>query len=352
MRQALFALLCAGLYERNFAKFPALTLQQWKALVVMARRQTVTGLLYRGVTHLPKDYPLPEEILLELSAEADRLERQSLKMNQVAEKLIARFEAEGLHPIIMKGPESARFYPHPLLRECGDLDLYFPPSEIDRVIELAGTVQKAPDGTFHFKEDGVDIDVHQDYFKIHSRHLPAVPSPEATLLMLSAHVLQHAMGPGIGLRQLCDVAMAYKALLAAPSQQAIAPTHLQETPGSGTSGEKAPVISSVRLRTVFRDAGLERWNRLLFSFLHKHLGAAPLYEELPSPEPLEKIVLEGGNFGHFSASRRAAISKGAFRRKLDTAGRYLRRLPFSLKYAPREFLPSVARLLSGNLRKH
>ena len=324
MKKVLFALLCAGLYERNFAQFPALSLPQWKALVSMARRQTVTGLLYRGVTHLPQGYPLPEEILLELAAEAGRLERQSLKMNAVAERLTARFASEGLHPVIMKGPEAARFYPCPLLRECGDLDLYFAPSEIDQVLQVAGPAEKAPDGSFHFKEDGIDIDVHRDYFSLHSRHLPAVPSPEATLLMLSAHVLQHAMGPGIGLRQLCDVAMAYKAL-------AVDPSHLRE---------------------VFRDAGLERWNRLLFSFLHTHLGAAPLYEELPSPEPLEEIVLGGGNFGHYAASRSAALSRSAFRRKLDTAGRYLSRLPFSLKYAPREVLPAVGRLLAGNLRKH
>ena len=324
MKDTLFALLCAGLYERSFAKFPALTLQQWKVLVSTARRQTVTGLLYRGVTHLPKGYDVPEGILLELAAEAERLERQSRTMNRVAEDLTARFAAEGLHPVIMKGPEAARFYAQPLLRECGDLDLYFPPSEIARVKELAGPVETAPDGSFHFREEGVDVDVHDDYFNVHSRRLPAVPSPEATLLMLSAHVLQHAMGPGIGLRQLCDVAMAYKALAVEPS----------------------------RLKEVFREAGLERWNRLLFSFLHAHLGAEPLYEELPSPEPLEKIVFEGGNFGHYAATRRAALSRSAFRRKLDTAGRYLRRLPFSLKYAPREFLPSVGRLFAGNLRKH
>ena len=126
MKDVLFAILCAGLYERNFAKFPTLELKQWKTLVSMARRQTVTGLLYRGVTHLPEGYPLPGEILLELTAEAERLERQSRKMEQVAEQVTARFLAGGLHPVIMKGPEAARFYARPLLRECGDLDLYFP----------------------------------------------------------------------------------------------------------------------------------------------------------------------------------------------------------------------------------
>ena len=76
------------------------------------------------------------------------------------------------------------------------------------------------------------------------------------------------------------------------------------------------------------DAGQERWNRLLFSFLHKYLGTEPLYEDLPDPEPLLKIVLEGGNFGHHSEAREASLYKSPLRRKLGTAGLFLRRLPF------------------------
>ena len=321
MKEALFPLICAGLYERNFKKFPELTPKQWAAVVSMAHRQTVTGILSRGITHLPKDYPLPEDILLKLVAEAETIQRQGRKVQQVADTLTARFQAEGLHPIIMKGPEVARFYPEPLLRECGDLDLYFKPDEIDQALKAAGTVEKAPDGSFHFLEDGINIDVHRKYFNLSTKHVPAVPSPEATLLMLSAHILKHCMGPGIGLRQLCDMAMAYKALQVPPEQ----------------------------LRQCFREAGLERWNKLLFSFLNKYLCAEALYDELPDPKPLLDIILEGGNFGHYAATRGAAISKGPFRRKLDTARRYLKRLPVSFKYAPREVLPAIGELISGNL---
>ena len=321
MKEALFILTCAGLYERNLKKFPELSHQQWASVVSMAHRQTVTGILSRGVTHLPKDYPVPQEILLQLAAEADSIERRGRKVRQVADVLTARFEAEGLHPVIMKGPEAARFYPEPLLRESGDIDLYFTPAEIDKALQVAGTVEKAPDGSFHFVEDGINIDVHRHYFNLHTKHLPAVPSPEATLLMLSAHILKHCMGPGIGLRQLCDMAMAYKALKVPPEQ----------------------------LRQCFREAGLERWNKLLFSFLNKYLCAEALYDELPDPQPLLNIILEGGNFGHYAATRGAAISKGPFRRKLDTVRRYLKRLPFSFKYAPREVFPAIGELISGNL---
>lgn len=321
MIKAFFYLIQAGLYERNLKTFPELSLKQWKALVAMARRQTVTGLLYRGVTHLPKDYPLPEEILLTLVAESDRIEKQSRTIQDVADGILEQFRANGLHPIVMKGPEVAKFYAQPLLRECGDLDLYLTPDEFDKAASLSGEVRTAPDGSVHYKRDGIDIDQHRRYFDIHSRHLPAVPSPEATLLMLSGHILKHCMGVGIGLRQLCDMAMAYKGLDVPPD----------------------------RLRQCFREAGLERWNILLFSFLHEHLGAEPLYDTLPSSEPLLKIVLEGGNFGHHGPTREASLHKSPLRRKLGTARLFLRRLSFSLRYAPKEFLPLVGDLLKGNL---
>lgn len=323
MKELFFALIQAGLYERNFGKFPKLSLQQWKALVAMAHRQTVTGLLYRGVTHLPKQYPLPEEILLQLVAEAETIQRQSQKILKVAEDLTARFQAEGLHPLVMKGPEVAKFYPQPLLRECGDLDLYFGPDEFEKAVSLSGEVHKTPDGSMHFKQDDVDIDLHRRYLDLHSRKLPEVPSPEATLVMLSGHILRHCMGPGIGLRQICDMAMAHRAL-------AVEPAHLRE---------------------VYRKAGLERWSKLLYAFLHKYLNVEPLYDDEVSPQPLLDIVLQGGNFGHYAATRGAAFTKSAFRRKTDTARRFLKRVPFSLKYAPREFLPAVAELALGNLRK-
>lgn len=323
MKDLFFVLICAALYGRNLKRFPSLSDRQWNALAALARKQTVLGVFYQGLSHLPQGYEFPEGFLLQLVAEVGKIEKQGRKIQQVADDLLKGFQAAGLHPILMKGPEVARFYPAPLLRECGDIDLYFPPEEFDKAVGIAGKVSPAPDGSVHYKREDIDIDQHRHYFDIHSRKLPAVPSPEATLLMLSGHILKHCMGVGIGLRQLCDMAMAYKGL----------------------------EVDTEKLRLCFREAGLERWNKLLFSFLHKHLGAAALYDDLPDPKPLVDIILEGGNFGHHSKERAASLHKSPFRRKLGTARLVMRRLSFSLRYAPRELLPMVGELLKGNLKQ-
>ena len=323
MTDRFFALVRAGLNGTPLPDFPRLEGKEWATLIALARRQTVVGLLYQGISHLPNGYPLPQNLLFVLIAEIGQIEKQSRKVKATADALTAEFEAQGLHPLVMKGPAVAAFYDQPLLRECGDIDLYFPPDEFGKAVSMVGEVTSAPDGSVHYKRDSIDIDQHRQYYDIHRRNLPAVPSPEATLLMLSAHILKHCMAAGIGLRQLCDMAMAYKALAIPPEE----------------------------VRRCFRDAGLERWNRLLFSFLHTYLGAEPLYDDLPSPEPLLKIVLEGGNFGHHSETREASLYKSPLRRKLGTAGLFLRRLPFSLRYAKKELVPMLGELLKGNLSK-
>ena len=153
--------------------------------------------------------------------------------------------------------------------------------------------------------------------------------------MLSAHILKHAIGAGVGIRQCCDLTMALQAL----------------------RGQYDPAA----LRDLFRRTSTLRWNRLLFSFLADHLGLAddsgfPFADERVSSEPLLRIVLEGGNFGHYAEARNSAIKAGAGgdpvatrRRKRNTLGRFLHRLPFSLRYAPRETLATMLSLARGNL---
>ena len=63
------------------------------------------------------------------------------------------------------------------------------------------------------------------------------------------------------------------------------------------------------------------------------------------------MVLEGGNFGHFATARPEELAADDRRRKLNTFRRFLRRLPFSLRYAPRETFATIWALTKGNYLK-
>ena len=118
-----------------------------------------------------------------------------------------------------------------------------------------------------------------------------------------------------------------------------------------------------RLLACYEATGTADWNRLLASFLIRYLGATrtpytsaterqtagTVDPGLPDPAPLLDIVLGGGNFGHHEASREKALQAGPLQRKLDTARRFLGRLPFSLRYGSRQLAHYLKNLIKGNL---
>ena len=345
MNSLFFALLRSGLWERpltdsELAAAATLGEAEWAALVEIARRQTVSGLLYRAVTHLPADFRIPGDFVLDLMAIAGGLARENQAKSAVTDRIFAECAAAGLHPVVMKGQSVAVYYAHPELRYSGDIDLFFPPEEYPRALTLLGG-EAAPDGTRHIRRGGIDIDIHDRYFDLHcsDRKLPAIGTPEATILLLSSHILKHAIGPGVGLRQCCDLAVAWQAL------------------GRQTT-EASSGINPAEMQKIFRRTGTLRWNRLLFSFLEDYLGLtnSSLADQRVCSDPLLNIVLEGGNFGHFATARTAALQAGASgeraatrRRKCNTLSRFIKRLPFSLRFAPRETFATIWGLFRGNL---
>lgn len=309
------------------AAISALGEKEWKEILSEAEKQSVTGLVFQAITVLGETVRLPDSLLFPLLAKISAIEKENRRLEDAAAAVTEVIEKAGLHPVVMKGPELSKMYPNPLWREYGDIDLYIPEGNAAAVIERCGFwVEKAPDGSFHFTFRNTDIDVHPDYFDIHGKGpKPKVPSPEATLLMLSAHTFKHAAGTGAGLRQVCDFAAAYSSL----------------------DGKYDPVL----LKELFRKNGLGAWNELLMSFLSRYLGVRDnLYpRNRRSPKPLFRIISEGGNFGHHSPSRQKALKRSVFRRKASTAWRLLRRIPFALRYAPREGLARFTCLMKGNL---
>lgn len=299
----------------------ALAPDRWKEVLTVAREQSVSGLVCQALQKAPPTASIPEEILFKLVSESLRIARNNQRIEGAEEKALSRLA--GCHPVVMKGSRCAALYPDPRMREAGDVDLYIPEAGFAAARERAGEqAVDAPDGSFHYWEDDVLIDVHPAYFDLHPgrKPFPPVPSPEAELLMLSAHIFKHAAGPGTGLKQFCDFALA-----------------LDRYPGDREA-----------LAAVFRDAGLARWERLLESFLSEYLNR-DLRKGNVSAAPLLRIVRQGGNFGLYSPSRRRSVTHSARRRKWDTALLYLSRFPFSLRLAPRETLHHFYDLIRGNL---
>lgn len=354
--KVLFQLVRAGLWERvpeDTSLFP-LTPEQWSEVYRLACQQTVVGIVFRGMDFLPAVCLPPEPVLARWVAAVDAIERKNLKTYRILDELYAFFRRQGLHPILQKGQGVALYYERPLLRVPGDIDLYFSTKNEFRTavrsIRSRGiSIFPKSDGSVEFRWRGLEVELHSRFLDVYNPLMQRrvrgeerrfgytqvrlseaphtsvlVPSGELELLLLSAHILKHAVGWGVGLRQLCDMARACHRLC-----------------GS---------YDRASYRCACRRAGLGRWSRLLDSFLSSHLGLPP--GELPyggrpcPPGALLGVVLRGGNFGLYAPGRRHPSSP-AWRRKLLTSSSFLRNAGFSLRYAPGEAFWIFTDLLKG-----
>ena len=322
-----------GLKTGKADAFPDLDEESWNEILDLGLKQGVIGLVFAGASALPSEVVIPDSISYRLMIEADRIIRRSEKVSKVERSLTAALESEGIHPVIMKGPSVAIFYPEPKLRESGDLDIFIPPVDFDKAVGIitTGKFHKDPDGNILYHWDDVLIDQHPRYFDLHNQQSAKLdnnkPSHEDQLLMLSLHIRKHCMAAGVGMRQICDMAMAYRAL----------------------EGSYDPV----ELFNLYERTGSTKWNLLLASFIRTYLGDLPLpYPDncdYPNPGSLYKIVFSGGSFGHYDPSREKALSRSSLYRKTDTVIRILKRMPFSLRYSKGEILPYLSSLIKGNL---
>ena len=380
VRNDFLILLRAGLWGRDpmAEGFQRLCDEEWEEVFRMSGRQTVTGIVFDGICRLPDELQPSERLFAGWVVAVDRIEAGNRRMNAALKELTGLFVEKGLRPVLLKGQGVAELYPAPAHRECGDIDFYFSQATLaEEIIRSKGVdVSRMTDGSLSYNWKGIEIELHPRMADLHSprprkwlkeleektEFVPSdlaeglmVPPPEVDALILSSHILKHALGKGIGLRQMCDLAMEYHRM------------HSDER-----CGEIGAELFGHYLFT-----GILDWNQLLHAFLVGVIGLPE--EELPYIEkpvsylPLMRIVEDGGNFGQHRGGRSDKSTSSALRkrgdrgldqsakqahkpaeglvhRKLDTAGMFVRRAGFSLRYAPGEAFWTVASLIGGQFK--
>lgn len=335
--------------------FISLSANDWEYIFTTARRQTVCGICYCAFCLLPDSLLPPDTVLLRWVARVSAIEDSNRRMAEAVPQIVRMMRGIDLHPVVQKGLSVARFYPHPELRECGDIDLWVPACDFSACLSLVrqidGTMKSHPDGSISFVYQGFVVEIHRKLISISSplrsmnleafalrrchKHVDydaPVPSPTPLLelLLISVHIMRHAFGTGIGLRHICDYMCAAYALS-----------------GQYDRDEFSEACSLL---------GISRWVALLNDFLHERFGADPdilppsglrKANRIPT-EALMSIIMEGGNFGQHSLA--AGKKKGsAANGKLQTLSMLLRRSRFAASIAPSEALWNFVRLIIGQM---
>lgn len=338
--KALLTLLRSGLWNRppdSQELFP-LSSDEWQEVFEKSRSHTVSAIVADSLEHLPENQLPPEGVLASLAVESDRIERLNGTMANVTALLSEMYR--NLRPVCFKGQECASLYARPSSRECGDIDLYFNDIEASEVVARQhGCVpEHKPDGSFTYAVQGIVVEHHQSYIDLCApckrkwlRTLDANPGfetgnggmlrpvPALNLLVLHSHVMKHAFGRGVGLRQICDLARAYYSY--------------------------DGMYDADELRDMYRKAGLTSWTRMVHAFLTDYLGLGK--EFLPYAEPhadasefLRRVML-AGNFGR--------SMPGYGQGKCRTLKAFMANALFAARYAPDEYFWQIAQLAGGQL---
>lgn len=347
---ALLLLLRQGLWEQKedtAGLFP-LSPDEWQQVYGMARKQTVQGIVYDGINLLDPSLFPPRPLLLQWIGEIDMVERKNHIQSALLEALYHLFDGRSAPAFrLLKGQGLAAFYRKPLHRVCGDLDLWFDGEEkmeaACHFLEQRGVpVHRGGNGDASCVLNGVLVELHSRLIELHSPFMQQalaayehkafassrhVPEAVANHLLQSTHILKHLINSGIGLRQLCDVAMSLAAL------------H-EETDGK-------------ELKKLSKRWHIYRWNRLLYSLPVKYLGMPARYLPFPAgqnPDRLMEEIWKTGNFGH-GDERYGNRPQGKWANKRYTLKQITGKMHLSLEYAAHETCWWLAGLSAARIKE-
>lgn len=217
----------------GFSEFPALS--EWALLFELAKRQAIAAVLLRGIEKIPDNHRPPQDVLIRWCAMAVVVEDNNVKLNKAATDFSELCEVKGFMPCILKGQGVALYYPNPLSRHCGDIDIWLGCEE-KRIIRFVRGLDAGAKASYHhihapnFEEVEVEVHYRPTFFRspLYNRrfqqwakaqferqcrnkvtfpsqtHPVSVPTTDFNLVYILLHIYAHFFHEGIGLRQLMD----------------------------------------------------------------------------------------------------------------------------------------------------
>lgn len=242
--EQLFSLLNTALWkkETDYTLFEGKT--DWKALFILAQRQTVFGCVFDAITTLPTHLLPPKDILLKGHLLQNKTEQYNELLNDVIRDLCGKLDNAGIRSVLLKGQGLAQNYPNPLRRSCGDIDLYVGSENYElafRKLKEWGMLNEGFERRIHhilFEYRGVPIEIHKIAGLLYSptgfarfikwsknlldgkngNRFPCreaefngqsvlLPPVQFDSLFVFSHLYGHLISGGIGLRQIVDFTM-------------------------------------------------------------------------------------------------------------------------------------------------
>lgn len=238
-------------------------------------------------------------------------EQKNRLQNEYVGKLFGTLKDIGLSPVLMKGQAFASNYPFPLHRQCGDIDVYFKKrDDCHKAVDWAERKDKeAAESSYNKRErkhfsffmDGNEIELHYHlclfeneelqkrlqriiddefdnnepcFVDIGGERIETVP-PTLSVLHQIIHISRHLLEAGVGLRQLCDLAL-----------------YLDKYNSVIDNERLKAYLNDLQLMTVAQSIGC-----ILVDKLGLEAERLPFKADKQYADFLLQEIFEGGNFG-------------------------------------------------------
>ncbi len=230
-------LLASAIWDREPKQelFTNLSIQTWKGIETIAQEQSVLAFVGNKVLDLPKECLPPREMCLAFALRIQMTEQANRKQNKELSRLKDDYDKENLPFVLIKGQSLAYYYPQPLLRACGDIDVYlYQKGDYQRANQWAKEQGYRLQGSAVYEQlywrNGTAVENHlylmhygrekyddalaqmlEDIIKdkafarldLNGKSYETLPT-ELNAIYIFIHILHHFAYLGIGFRQICD----------------------------------------------------------------------------------------------------------------------------------------------------
>lgn len=220
--------------RRRLSSVP--TAEEWQEVFDMAVRQALIGVCADGIDALDNEQRPPRTVAMRWAMTVVQIEKISRRQNMQAVDVQRRFAKEGFRSCIFKGVGvAAAYYPNPLRRQGGDIDIWLEGGR-KRIVEYVRSLSPRETVSYHhidFKAvKNPVIEVHffptfllnpwrnkrmMDYWKRETSRqmtnrveLPeglgviTAPTDDVNVIALLGHIMHHFLEEGVGMRQIVD----------------------------------------------------------------------------------------------------------------------------------------------------
>ena len=202
----------------------------------LGRKQAAEGLVVKGILDSGAKIDRPD--LIDIVGVRQSILQRNMELDQNVADLCSSFKDAGIRIWVVKGQTLAILYPEPKSRSCGDIDFLCHPDDWERAFSFLQANERIKiNGAKHpmhieYRIQDVHFEMHRTLMMLsnprHQRYwdtvvmceilasdenieicgvrVPVLP-PTINALYVFAHIFEHFISEGIGMRQFCDWAL-------------------------------------------------------------------------------------------------------------------------------------------------